>query len=455
MFGQPLKREVGSPEPDEAQVDASKEDREENPDVDIEMSADEERDVREILGFPLEGELNKEQQASLKVGYKILRDQMRALKDASTGKDVGSEEFFKYPASTKAQPKTKGQPKKDVEVPKLGGDIRIGMMIPDQFGGKYRVIDKIGEGGMGAVFKVEDVRTGVFSVMKILHRDLARFDHAKARFDREMRTMARINNPFVLPINDVLTVDLGSGPQIVVLSSLIEGKDLFDTLRDERSFTPDRAAKLSGEIAIGLQAAHDQGVVHRDMKPENVFLTDAGGEEIAKIGDFGIAGINEEIMAEKFRKGGLRDDRAVTVAGTVFGTPEYMAPEMADGKKADGRADLYGLGIIMYRMLAGHLPFRGGNKRALVQRQISEKPKPFSVLRMPQEVPKWLEDIVFKLLEKDPDDRYQTANEVFAALKEGALKDNPEMKNKVPFCWDSVKDAAQSVQESRPDQIAA
>jgi serine/threonine-protein kinase len=272
-------------------------------------------------------------------------------------------------------------------------------------GGKYRILSRIGEGGMGAVYKVEHVAMGKLMAMKILHRELSAHEQAVLRFEREARAASQLEHPHIILVSDFGIA--GDGSFYIVMEHL-NGKDLFDVLKDEHIMLAERTVHVMRQVCSGLAEAHRKGVIHRDLKPENIFLaTDKEFPDFVKILDFGIAKVLETRPGE----------RTLTAAGTVFGTPEYLSPEQAAGGEIDHRADLYSLGIIMYRMLAGRLPFTGGNKSSLIQRQLSEQPLPFAQRQMPQQVPPSLERVVFRLLAKDPDDRYQDALEVKAALE--------------------------------------
>ena len=276
-----------------------------------------------------------------------------------------------------------------------------GLMV----GGKYRILSRIGEGGMGAVYKVEHVSIGRPMAMKILHRDLSAHEQAVLRFEREARAASQLEHPHIILVSDFGVASDGS---LYIVMEFLNGKDLFDVLKDERFMNAERTVHIMRQVCSGLAEAHRHGVIHRDLKPENIFLAnDREFQDYVKILDFGIAKVLETGPEE----------RTLTAAGTVFGTPEYLSPEQAAGGEIDHRADLYSLGIIMYRMVTGRLPFTGGNKNSLIQRQLNEMPLPFGQRQMPQKVPEALERIIFRLLAKDPDDRYQTAEQLKDALE--------------------------------------
>ncbi len=279
----------------------------------------------------------------------------------------------------------------------------------DVVAGVYRIVELIGEGGMGAVYRVDHLVLGRPMAMKILHPRLATSDETVLRFEREARASSLLTHPHCVNVTDFGVTDAGVS---YLCMELLEGVDLFDTLVKCRAFVAERAVRVLDQVLSALGEAHRQGIVHRDIKPENIFLAQTpDGGECAKILDFGIAKIQ-----------GLQEGRTLTSGGTVFGTPEYLAPEQAVGEPADARSDLYSLGVIMYRMLAGRRPFRGRDKRSLLHQQISEAPLPFSQQRTRYEVPEDLERICFKLLAKNKEDRYQSAEDVRAALRRADLR---------------------------------
>lgn len=292
----------------------------------------------------------------------------------------------------------------------------------EKWGDRYRVLDDLGEGGIGKTILALDEQTGRVVAIKRLRQSLAADKDAVRRFKREMRTLAKANNPFIVKAHDVIEFPTKEGGvDFGLVMEYIRGKDLWDTLREARHFNEDRAAEVAIQICFALQGAHDRGIVHRDLKPENIFLDEEGR---VHVGDFGIAGFLSEEVAAKIDPTG----RSLTPAWMAMGTPEYVAPEVAMGEHADGRADLYAVGIIMYRMLAGHLPFRESDKALLIRRQISEFPQPFKEHTA-------LEHIVMKLMAKNPNNRYQTALAAARAIAKVILKKHPEMSHQEPYIW--------------------
>jgi len=264
---------------------------------------------------------------------------------------------------------------------------------------RYRVDELLGIGGMGAVFKGRHLGLERDVAIKVLHAELTRDPELSARFEREAHSASRLDHPNCLAVTDVGSTE--NGLKFMVMQ-LLEGVELAEMMGEP--FPPDRAVVMVMQILSGLEHAHDKGVVHRDIKPENIFVTtDHAGRETLKIVDFGIAKL----------VGNAKDGkRNMTKAGLVFGTPAYMSPEQAMGQDADGRADLYSVGIMLWEMLAGEQPFTSDDPVALVRMQVSKDPQP-----LPPSVPSILDPVVMKLLEKRRDDRYQSATEARLALE--------------------------------------
>ena len=264
---------------------------------------------------------------------------------------------------------------------------------------RYRVDELLGVGGMGAVFKGRHLGLERDVAIKVLHAELTRDPELSARFEREAHSASRLDHPNCLAVTDVGTTE--NGLKFMVMQ-LLEGIELAEMMGEP--FPPDRAVVMAMQILSGLEHAHDKGVIHRDIKPENIFVTtDHADRETLKIVDFGIAKL----------VGNAKDgQRNMTKAGLVFGTPAYMSPEQAMGQDADARADLYSVGIMLWEMLAGEQPFTSDDPVALVRMQVSRDPPP-----LPPSVPAILDPVVMKLLEKQRDDRFQSATEARLALE--------------------------------------
>lgn len=270
-------------------------------------------------------------------------------------------------------------------------------LIGQTVAGRYRVEALIGVGGMAAVFRAHHEGLHRDLAIKVLHPNLSANTEMSARFEREARSASRLEHPNCVQVTDSGSTDDG---MMYMVMQLLEGAELTGMLGEPMAAP--RAVELILQILRGLEHAHLNGVVHRDVKPENVFVTrDHDGDEILKLVDFGIAKLTDATT-----------DTHKTSAGLVFGTPAYMSPEQAMGVEADSRADLYSTGILFYQMLSGRLPIDNDDPVALVRMQVAVDPKP-----LPSSVPPVIAGVAQRLLEKDRDHRFQTATEVIETLE--------------------------------------
>lgn len=270
-------------------------------------------------------------------------------------------------------------------------------LIGQTVAGRYRVEALIGVGGMAAVFRAHHEGLQRDLAIKVLHPNLSANTEMSARFEREARSASRLEHPNCVQVTDSGSTDDG---MMYMVMQLLEGAELTGMLGEPMAAP--RAVELILQILRGLEHAHLNGVVHRDVKPENVFVTrDHDGDEILKLVDFGIAKLTDATT-----------DTHKTSAGLVFGTPAYMSPEQAMGVEADSRADLYSTGILFYQMLSGRLPIDNDDPVALVRMQVAVDPKP-----LPSSVPPVIAGVAQRLLEKDRDHRFQTATEVIETLE--------------------------------------
>jgi len=283
-------------------------------------------------------------------------------------------------------------------------------LLGQTLSGRFRLDSLLGHGAMGAVFKAYHLGLHKDVALKLLHHELTANDEMVARFDREAAAASRLDHP-----NCVRTMDFGldDGRRYLVME-LLEGKDLADIVTEP--MPPFRVVDLIRQVLEGLAHAHAQGVVHRDIKNENIFLLGGEAGRQVKLLDFGIAKVTHGAGAGQ-----------LTQAGIIFGTPHYMSPEQARGEKIDARSDLYSLGVVMHSMLAGELPFDGDDAVEILRSQISEEPP-----RLPDSVPGSLRNFVIQLLAKKPEERFADAPAAIAALRRAASPTERSAKPKVP-----------------------
>ena len=283
-------------------------------------------------------------------------------------------------------------------------------LVGQVLSGRYKVLDRLGSGGMSIVYRARHQMLKQLVAVKVLKRRLAADRVSLTRFHREAMAAASIGSPHIVHIIDYgFTKD---GDAFIVMEYL-EGMSLRQMVRAEGPMKIGRAVSITRQILRGLVAAHEQGIVHRDLKGDNVFLTCQGGRDFVKLLDFGISKVTRPL-------GGGSENPGLTSTGVVMGTPQYIAPEQASGlDEVDHRADIYALGVILYEMLTGVLPFDGRTPLEILMKHVQEKPRPPRQRRPELAIPPALDAVVLKALSKEPADRYSTAEEMKAALPEG------------------------------------
>jgi len=283
--------------------------------------------------------------------------------------------------------------------PDDSGVVPIGAMLD----GRYRVDSVLGKGGMGRVYRGEHTGIGRAVAIKVLHADLGKNKEAAARFQREAIASGRLDHPNIVGVSDSGVLEDGC-PYLVM--EVLEGEELGKRLEREKRIPWPEAIEIMRGVLSGLRHAHERGVVHRDIKPDNVFLANKDGEVVVKLLDFGIAKLYQ----------GSTDDPATTRAGLTVGTPAYLSPEQAVGGEIKPATDLYSASVVFYEMLAGRPPFEDTDPLSIMTAHVSREPPTFAEVAPDLQLPTGLERVVRHGLEKVSAERIQTANDYLDAL---------------------------------------
>jgi eukaryotic-like serine/threonine-protein kinase len=280
---------------------------------------------------------------------------------------------------------------------------------------KYLIEELIKRGGMGAVYRGRHVLMDKIVAIKVLRPSLAVDDDVVARFSREAKAASRISHPHAVNVTDFGESESGV---VFLVMEYLDGSTLKEIIKSEGPMAPERVLEIVRQVTGALDAAHQQGVVHRDLKSDNIMLSRTNDADWAKVLDFGIAKIQTP-------EGGRDID--ITSPNLVVGTPQYMSPEQcSQGTSIDARSDVYSLGVIVYEMLSGQLPFMGESSTAIMIKQVQDQPP--SVLSVRPELPTAVEAVLNKALAKQPVDRFQSAGEFSTALA-GAVQGNAAAAN--------------------------
>lgn len=279
-------------------------------------------------------------------------------------------------------------------------DDKIRELIGDHAVGRYHLVSKIASGGMGVIYKVFDRKLGKYAAMKVLREELSNSERVLERFFREARIAASVKHPNIVDIYD-FNISHTAGHSYISME-YIEGRSLRQIIEDKFTYSPELNKEYIAEIVYyisqlcsALEATHKRGIIHRDIKPDNLLITKEG---LVKITDFGIAHVERATM---------------TPAGALIGTPRYMSPEQVRGAKIDGRADIYAVGIVLYECLVGSPPFIAGD---IAYQQVNiDPPEPKEIVNA---IPEKLNALIMKCLKKDPNERYQTATELRSELED-------------------------------------
>ncbi len=277
-----------------------------------------------------------------------------------------------------------------------------------QIRGKYEILEKIGSGGMASVYKAKHLAFNEIRAIKIVSSRFIDDEAFLKRFRNEAVITRKLQHPNAVRVDDLDTTDDG---RPFMIMEYVRGRDLREVIEKEGPLVVNRVLYLAKQIVSALGAAHALGITHRDIKPDNILLVREGDNpEQVKVLDFGIA---------KVREGAFDTGSSATKTGVVVGTPQYLSPEQAMGKhgsEIDGRADIYSLGVVLYEMLTGRLPFESDTPVAMLIKHIQVMPVPAHELRPGLAIPKPISMILMKAMQKDPNDRFQTAGEMMDAL---------------------------------------
>jgi len=280
------------------------------------------------------------------------------------------------------------------------GEVMIGQLLA----GRYRIIEKIGAGAMGAVYKAEDATTRRLVAIKLLAPDRMNNPEYVARFQREARMATRIAHP-----NAVSTFDSGATQDgfIYIAMEYLEGEPLTKVIKGHAPLPLDRVLRITWQAAAALHAGHELNVVHRDIKPDNIVICrQPDGSEQIKVLDFGVA--KPTVLEPQFQE--------LTQAGYVIGTPQYLSPEQVKSEPTSARSDLYSLAIVVYEMLTGGLPFAGKSPQKQMFNRLLEEPMPLHVVNPMLSLPPEVEMVLMKALSRNPDERYASTIEFAQAL---------------------------------------
>jgi serine/threonine-protein kinase len=325
------------------------------------------------------------------------------------------------------------------EIVITGGDPLLGTNVA----GRFTIVARLGTGAMGAVYRARQESLGTEVALKVVRRDRPVDDDTRMRFLREARAMSMLTSPHTRGVLDFGEAEDGSW---FLAMELLEGETLGERLRRVGRLTPAVALSITRQALLSLAEAHAKGVVHRDLKPDNLFLVKAAGVsglEHCKVLYFGIAKIARD-------EEGAVVDPVETQTGTVFGTPRYMSPEQATGGTLDLRSDLYSLGVILYQMLAGRAPFVDDDAVVVMARHVREQPPALSAVAPDLAVPARIEALVRRALSKKAEDRPQCAAEFITELD--AVLEDPEEAASGPHAtsWATASQRSEVPQSAPP-----
>jgi serine/threonine-protein kinase len=291
-------------------------------------------------------------------------------------------------------------------------------LVGREIAGRYRIVKKLGEGGMGAVYRGEQLSLKRAVAVKVLKPELGSNQMILRRFNAEAEAVAKLSHPNTVNIYDFGQDRDGS---LFIAMEFIEGRSLREALQKEGPFSPTRAITIALQVAASLTDAHSHSIVHRDLKPDNVMLQDRGrNKDVVRVLDFGIAKLRDDNRATQ---------QAMTQAGDMLGTPQYMAPEQIRGEAIDGRTDIYALGCMTYEMVTGRMPYEAPTIMAMLSKHLLEQVVPPSQRRPDLLIPRNVDELVLQAMAKDPASR-PPSMELFAEMLQSLLASLPPDPNR-------------------------